>query len=218
VGYEDQVNLYAYVGNDPVNSTDPTGTLCIKGINYSSSMCARSLRYEQIDADKQVSNKTRFFGAAAIVTSALAVPAPDDFMRGLSADLEKRNMTRADQIRDGTLDTSGSVRDNDYAFVRFEQTFVQEALNGLRTSDPDQYASVIAGANKLLNNDPVGALGRASDPNFAKGLAAAREALGGTIDFANQEHRETLGRAITDVAREARSVCTSTGTRIARRC
>jgi RHS repeat-associated protein len=28
VGYADQFNLYAYVGNDPVNGTDPTGTTC----------------------------------------------------------------------------------------------------------------------------------------------------------------------------------------------
>lgn len=30
MGYEDQMNLYAYVRNDPINATDPSGKFLLK--------------------------------------------------------------------------------------------------------------------------------------------------------------------------------------------
>ena len=39
IGYADQHNLYAYVGNDPINARDPTGTTCERATRDSAYVC-----------------------------------------------------------------------------------------------------------------------------------------------------------------------------------
>jgi hypothetical protein len=206
VAAENGLNLYTYTGNDPVNGEDPTGELCVSGANGSDDFCSRSRVYAAVNEDDRVSSKTSFFAAAAIVTNTLGGAPQSDFQHKLSADLEKANLDRANEIRAGTRYATGSIEEHNRDFVHFEQSHVQAALDGLQTSDPEGYKSNVDAANSALNG-PIGLLAKATDPSFAAAVAATRSSLGHAIDFARQKDREALGNTIAAAAAKAQLTC-----------
>jgi hypothetical protein len=129
-------------------------------------------------------------------------------MHDLSADLEQKNLDRANQIRNGTLYATGSIKENTAAFVHFEQSNVQTALDALNQRDPEAYNSTIASANSRLNGPSAGLAARVTDPIFSQAVRATQKALGRDIDFANQKDREALGNAVAKGAADAHMTCT----------
>lgn len=102
-------------------------------------------------------------------------------------------------------------QERDAAFVHSEQTFVQGRLNAFKSESPLGYVALISTVNALLNNRQV----QSADPNLGRAIRMATKEVGGPINFADQSHREAIGRSATKIARSSAPYCT--GSRI-RRC
>ncbi|KCZ52147.1 hypothetical protein HY29_18270 [Hyphomonas beringensis] len=189
VGYNDQMNLYAYVGNDPVNGTDPTGMYCL----IKNTFCARKERYEIWSRDPKFKKITVFPAAAASTLDILDTPrtftglskSTVQWLETLSWELEKKNVAIFKSLKAG--EAVPSITDApdgiDRAFVRYEQGQVQQMLDELKDRDAEQYKQVVEELNSLFKNRGWG----------SNVVQSAERHLGRGIDFSKEGDRRTIG-------------------------
>jgi hypothetical protein len=196
------MNWYAYVGDDPVNKTDPTGALCVIP---GGAFCANAWVYQAIQSRPAISAKTDYFGAVALMADnlgslsqpggarAAGVSGPVyNALSTLSTSIRQFNEGQANRVIDGSI--SGTRDQVNRQLVREEQRFITGQLNEMKARDSALYGDVISTLNKAANPDlAMGLALGATAPSVSAAANETREALGRDIDFANESDRVRMG-------------------------
>jgi hypothetical protein len=104
----------------------------------------------------------------------------------------------------------------DRMLVHREQSAVQRALDNLSTESRTEIVTDINDAFQRAINNPF-AVGQANpgDRHYISILTQVQNGLGEKIDFGNQAHREAIGNALIQDARNS-GVCDPIGSRVKR--
>jgi hypothetical protein len=169
--------------------------------------------------DQSLAQRTRFFGAAALTNSVLAVlfsrgtllltvsSATGEFLRRLGSSLEDFNLERV-RLLEGAVSSGESL---DVAMVQSEQAQVQDRLTRLKLYSTSVHGAVITELDRILNS----CRWLATCGSRCAGVAAYRSALprvraelGCAIHFEDRFHRECIGGTLIGQLRGAAVLAT----------
>lgn len=169
-------------------------------INSGLSFCLRKQRYKVWADNIELCRVTIFARAAVAALESLSTPrfltgytsSGYDFLERVSASLEQANMVAFNALLSGLAVPGVTTAPDgiDRGMVRFEQSIVQQALDGFRVTNVVEYNSLISQSNVLLNS--------VFGQNIYSHLEVAKDRLGRDIDFANQSDREEIGYALVE--------------------